>query len=161
MISFSEGDCRFNYRVAGVAVREGRLLLHRFQSDGFWTLPGGRAEMGEVSSQTLIREMEEETGLKVIPTRLIWMAENFFIYHGRKYHELGLFYEMELENEGVAPFTGAEGNHLLEFRWFSPEEIEQETLYPAFLRSAWTEIGPGVRHFIEDSPDPRKVQQAD
>jgi 8-oxo-dGTP diphosphatase len=32
---------------------------------GFWALPGGRSEPGEVAERTVIREVKEETGLDV------------------------------------------------------------------------------------------------
>jgi hypothetical protein len=43
MIRFDQGNRRFNYRVAGVAVHHNSVLLHRVNSDPFWTLPGGQS----------------------------------------------------------------------------------------------------------------------
>lgn len=45
MIRVPVGGGRFNDRVAGVAVRGGRGLVHRPTWEAFWTLPGGRTEM--------------------------------------------------------------------------------------------------------------------
>ncbi|MGD6873483.1 hypothetical protein ACQCU1_15000 [Sutcliffiella horikoshii] len=39
----------FNYRVAGVWIQDGRILLHRASEDKIWSLPGGRVEMNEAS----------------------------------------------------------------------------------------------------------------
>jgi 8-oxo-dGTP diphosphatase len=33
---------------------------------GYWALPGGRVDPGETVEQTIVREVEEETGLDVI-----------------------------------------------------------------------------------------------
>jgi 8-oxo-dGTP diphosphatase len=56
----------------------GRLLLikrgHPPQA-GFWSLPGGRIEPGETDQQALVREVHEETGLRVIPGRLVGSVE--------------------------------------------------------------------------------------
>jgi ADP-ribose pyrophosphatase YjhB (NUDIX family) len=38
---------------------------------GYWALPGGRAERGEMVEQTIVREVKEETGLDVEVTRKI------------------------------------------------------------------------------------------
>ena len=38
---------------------------------GLWSLPGGRIEAGESDAEALVREMREETGLTVLPGRLL------------------------------------------------------------------------------------------
>lgn len=38
---------------------------------GYWALPGGRIDPGEVVEQTIVREVKEETGLDVVITRVI------------------------------------------------------------------------------------------
>jgi 8-oxo-dGTP diphosphatase len=53
---------------------QGRLLLIKRghePSAGLWSLPGGRIEPGETDAEALVREMLEETGLKVAPGRLL------------------------------------------------------------------------------------------
>ena len=60
----------------GAIVRDGagRLLLIRRGHDpeaGFWSLPGGLMEPGEIDAGALVREMREETGLTVRPGPLL------------------------------------------------------------------------------------------
>jgi 8-oxo-dGTP diphosphatase len=53
---------------------QGRLLLIKRGHEpgaGLWSLPGGRIEPGETDAEALVREMLEETGLKVAPGRLL------------------------------------------------------------------------------------------
>ncbi|HLN60140.1 MAG TPA: NUDIX hydrolase [Symbiobacteriaceae bacterium] len=50
---------------------EGRLLLVRETSDGRWALPGGWADQGETPSEMAVREVYEEAGYEVSPTRLL------------------------------------------------------------------------------------------
>ena len=38
---------------------------------GEWSLPGGRLELGELVEQAVVREVREETGLEVVPVRLL------------------------------------------------------------------------------------------
>jgi ADP-ribose pyrophosphatase YjhB (NUDIX family) len=52
----------------------GRLLLIQRGHDphrGLWSLPGGRIEPGESPEQAIVREVREETGLDVVPGRLV------------------------------------------------------------------------------------------
>ncbi|MFF8974106.1 NUDIX hydrolase [Streptomyces sp. NPDC014995] len=61
---------RKNLRVAAyaVCVRDGRLLLARSPApDGTpeWVLPGGGMEHGEDPHDTVVRELEEETGYRI------------------------------------------------------------------------------------------------
>ncbi len=44
--------------------REGKILLIR-QNAGHWDFPKGHVEKGETEEETALREVEEETGLKV------------------------------------------------------------------------------------------------
>ncbi|MFE9999401.1 NUDIX hydrolase [Streptomyces avermitilis] len=67
---------RKNLRVAAYAicVRDGKLLLARAQDpDGRpeWTLPGGGMEHGEDPYDTVLREVEEETGYHIEVTGLL------------------------------------------------------------------------------------------
>src|SRR6218665_1129428 len=97
LIRINQGrKARFNYRVAGLGFREGHVLVHRAVHEPFWTFPGGRAEVGETSEETLKREMVEELGVIADIGPLLWVAENFFHYEGKDWHELGFYYRMEL-----------------------------------------------------------------
>jgi ADP-ribose pyrophosphatase YjhB (NUDIX family) len=46
---------------------EGKMLLHRRSDNDRWALPGGTMEIGESISETITREVKEETGLNVEP----------------------------------------------------------------------------------------------
>ena len=50
---------------------QGRLLLQKRADNGFWALPGGTIDIGETVEQGAIREVLEETGLRVALKRLV------------------------------------------------------------------------------------------
>jgi 8-oxo-dGTP pyrophosphatase MutT (NUDIX family) len=50
---------------------QGRVLLQRRQDNGLWGLPGGAQDLAETATQTMIREVCEETGLEVEPVRRV------------------------------------------------------------------------------------------
>jgi 8-oxo-dGTP pyrophosphatase MutT (NUDIX family) len=155
MITLDAGQDHFSYRVAGLAVDDGHVLLHTATHESFWTLPGGHAELGEDSAATLAREMAEEMALEVEVGRLVFVVENFFGYGGRDCHELLFIHEMNLP----AGFSRArdqtvhrlsEGTYELEFCWQAAEEenLSRIGLLPAFLRQRLSVLPAGTEHIV-------------
>jgi len=56
--------------VRAAAFRDGRVLLVREISDGSWTLPGGWADVNELPSQCVVREVVEESGFEARAVKL-------------------------------------------------------------------------------------------
>jgi 8-oxo-dGTP pyrophosphatase MutT (NUDIX family) len=160
MIRFDQGNRRFNYRIVGVAIHNDSVLLHRADHEAFWTLPGGRAELGETAEQTITREMLEELGTDVDVDRLLWVVENFFEYEGVKYHELALYFLIHFR-QGSTPlqseaFDGVEGGVLLRFRWFPvrPDALAALPLYPPFLPKGLTALPRSPVHVVDGDAVP-------
>ncbi len=156
MIVVSEEETRFNYRVVGVALHAGRVLVHRAVQDNFWALPGGRVELFEFASQALIREMREELGIAVQVERLLWVNENFFGDRGIRNHELGLYFLMSIPVDSpilkMESFPGQEGETHLIFQWFPLDVLDRLPLYPTFLRERLRSLPSGIEH-IEHRDD--------
>lgn len=163
MIRFDAGTpddpWRFNYRIVGVCIDAGRVLVHQAPGDGFWTLPGGRAELGESAAQTLAREMREELDLRVTVGAPLWLVENFFELGGRRYHELALYFAMTLPEHAALlratePFAGREADTLLWFRWveLDPTTLAALPLLPAFLHTRLAAPPRALEHLVEGEP---------
>jgi ADP-ribose pyrophosphatase YjhB (NUDIX family) len=56
---------------AVVVDQAGRILLHRRDDNGLWSIPGGAMEVGERIADTVVREVKEETGLEVEPEAIV------------------------------------------------------------------------------------------
>jgi 8-oxo-dGTP diphosphatase len=50
---------------------QGEILLHRRSDNGRWWLPGGAIDPGEEPAEAIVREVWEETGVRVIPERIV------------------------------------------------------------------------------------------
>ena len=57
--------------VRGACFRDGKLLLVRERSDGCWCLPGGWADVGDVPSESVVREIHEEAGYEAVSRKLV------------------------------------------------------------------------------------------
>ena len=56
--------------------RRGRILLQQRSDGGQWGLPGGSVEIGESVATAVVREVLEETGLRVKPRRIVGVYSN-------------------------------------------------------------------------------------
>lgn len=122
-------------RACAIIRQADRILLNRFGGDSFWALPGGAVELGEFSSDALVREMREELGVTVEIGRLVWMVENLFEYRGTSYTEYGFYYEVESPPSGQLPegeFVAQEPDQF--FRWVRNEDIAALDFRPTVLR---------------------------
>lgn len=63
------------YPAAGAVIpdADGRILLQEKTFEEGWFLPGGAIELGEHPEEALVREVAEETGLIVRPSRVVLM----------------------------------------------------------------------------------------
>ena len=52
LITIKDGKRRFNHRIAGLAFRDGHVLVHRAIHETFWTFPGGRATTNRAAASS-------------------------------------------------------------------------------------------------------------
>lgn len=57
--------------VAVVIDNQNRVLVQRSTDDGQWYLVGGAMDPGEEPAEAIVREVFEETGVHVVPERLV------------------------------------------------------------------------------------------
>jgi len=112
--------------VGGVVREEGKVLLVKRAnppSQGQWTIPGGRVELGETLAQAVERELFEETGLRVSCGTLVTHLEVIDRdEHGQiRFHYLILDFWAEWVSG-----TLRAGDDVLEAGWFSRQDLEQE-----------------------------------
>ncbi len=94
--------------VRGAAFRDGRILLVKETSDGLWALPGGWADVGESPSESVEREVWEESGFRVKANRLAAVYDRSKHPHKplMHYHVYKLFFICEIT--GGEPTTSSE-----------------------------------------------------
>ncbi len=83
--------------VRGAVFREGQLLFVRERADGGWTLPGGWADVGDMPSGAVEREVLEESGFQVQASRLIGVYDANRLGQLEVFHAFKLVFLCELE----------------------------------------------------------------
>jgi 8-oxo-dGTP pyrophosphatase MutT (NUDIX family) len=153
MIAFDRDGRRFNYRVAAVCFHNDRVLLHRAPGQDYWTLPGGRCELGEPAAEALARELREELDVEARVGRLVWLVENLFDHDGLAWHELLWCFAVELPANAphLQPVEFVRHPHdgELIFRWFGLEDLAGIELYPRFLAGALRLPPSHITHVVE------------
>ena len=140
------------YRVAGIMVKDNKILLQSDEYNDFWTTPGGGVKMFESSEEALKREFREELEADIIVERLLYIVENSFKFEGKLYHGLELYFLISPKNSEHIfyreEFIGTEddffyekyGEFKLTFRWFPIETINKVDIKPAILKEALSSI---------------------
>lgn len=136
-------------QVAGRAliVDRGRLLLVRGDGDGtFWTLPGGRADLGEDIKSCVRREVYEETGLTVSVGDMYAVSEYYDA--AETFHTLQVHFICAIESGAVQDGWVDQGGAVEEVRFFTHEELQAvDIVFPNFLRDgAWRDGLGAVRY---------------
>lgn len=152
MVMFSNGEITFMYRVGGIAVHDGRLLVEHNVKHDFCFVPGGRVEYGENAVQALSRELDEEFGGSVQIGRLVIVSDNLFELDGIRYQEALLYFVVEFDPGH--PILGREGRFEAEepklvYEWLSLDGLEEAELFPRFLRELVHDIPQTPKYVIQ------------
>lgn len=118
MATYSEGDPQYilnlfagevgyatpKVDVRGAVFRDNTLLLVKEREDGCWTLPGGWADVGESPSESVEREVFEESGFRTRAVKLIAVYDrNKHQHTPLPYSVYKLFFQCELLSGTPSP----------------------------------------------------------
>lgn len=142
----------FNHRVAAVIVHNNKLLTQKNVQTNEYYLPGGRINYGESSEDAVIREMQEELGITVNDYRTLWINECFFVDSGTRFHEVGIYYLVNLENTNFnhyeSIFEIIEGSRVNTYEWLDIDCLDSKALYPLFIKTEIKNSDKSLKHVI-------------
>ncbi len=105
--------------VRGAAFRDDRILLVRERSNGLWALPGGWADVNTTPSNSVEREIHEESGFTARAVRLVAALDrNRHVTQSFPFTVYKLFFLCELTGGAAQP--GSETTHV---GFFTPDDL--------------------------------------
>lgn len=143
-----------NIRVAGIIIKDNRVLMVKnLRSDYIYSL-GGRLKFGESARQGVVREVYEETGVKMEIDRLGFIHENFFIGStpskmDSMVYEITFYFYMKVPADFYVE-TGVETadddkETLVWLDWHSDKKY-----YPQFFKTELDNPSNEIKHIVTD-----------
>ncbi len=143
-----------NLRVGAIIMKDGKFLMVGNQRADYLYSVGGRIKFGETAEEAIIREVYEETGVKMEIDHLGFVHENYFYGDAptnlnKLIYEVSFFFYMKVPKdfEPVSEsFTEDDSKEFL--RWTSSDE--EITVYPEFFKKELKNPQMTVKHFVTD-----------
>lgn len=121
--------------VAGIVRNDlGEILLQNKGNGEKWSIPAGAIELGEAPAEAVVREVWEETGLYVVPEKLVGVfgGQDFrYQYPNGHQVEYNVFmFECVIQSGELSPIDSESA----ELQYFSPSNMPELALpYPKNL----------------------------
>lgn len=119
----TKAELRGHQVICGAFIKkEGRFLIVMCPGFKVWRVPGGRAEHGEKLEETLMREMQEETGITFKNPKFVGWGQDqqFHVKKQKETSRLIMFFYIETDKEPKLDPNEAE-----EFKWVTIEELKE------------------------------------
>lgn len=147
-------NCNYKMRVAGLLIKNNKLLTVKICDNEFYCLPGGHVHVGESSRDAMVREFYEEVNVNVSNVKLIALAENFFKNQKKlNVHEVCYFYLIETnDNIEVKDYSYVENDEgelkNMEFKWVDINNIKNFNFRPSLIAEKLSKNNFEFEHFI-------------
>ncbi len=134
-ILFKTEDFVFSYRVGGILIHDGKILLQKLKDDDYAIIGGHIASM-ETTKETLKREFDEELHANIEVDNLLAVGEIFFTWGNRPCHQVCFYYKVHLNNMNTIPMDGV-------FQGY--DELNNERIDLDFCWVPLSELGKGLK----------------
>lgn len=147
-------DGILNIRVGAIIMKDGKLLMVGNERSDYLYSVGGRIKFGETAEEAIVREVLEETGVKMEIDRLGFTHENYFYGDapsnlGKLIYEISFYFYMKVPRD-FAPISDSftEDNSKEHLKWVLLDEDIK--MYPEFFRTELKNPMRIVKHFVKD-----------
>ncbi|SFS52533.1 NUDIX hydrolase [Saccharopolyspora flava] len=104
------------------------LLIHRADNN-LWALPGGGHDAGESLTDTVVREVKEETGLDVEVVRLVGTYTNPNHVMAYDDGEVRQQFSLCFEAKWLGGRPREDGSETKEVRWVAPTDLDRLNIH--------------------------------
>ena len=118
----------------GVFVKSKRILLTYNKKKKHYYLPGGHIELGESAEQALVRELHEETGLKIKVMHFLGVCEHCWKGSKSWRAEINIIFLITCRMLGVLKKIQSREKKI-SFTWYPLEELSSINFQPHVLRT--------------------------
>ena len=146
-ILFHTNDYIFSYRVAGICIKNDKILLQKPINDTAFAFPGGHVTLGETNEQTLMREFREEIDADINVGDLKWVGELFFPWGNKQCHQICLYYNINIKSD----------NKCLEDIFIGKEQLQERL---AKIAGGVAVIGVGAATEVEMKDKKLRIEDA-
>ena len=155
-ILFKTDDYVFSYRVGGLLIHNGKVLMQKAVDDDGYAFIGGHVAFGETTAETIVREFKEEIGADIKVERLFMVNENFFPWGTRPCQQINLYYLVSLKDETQMPldrnFKALDqlGNERIELDmcWIPLEDVPSKNIYPPQAKKYIVNVPDEIVYFV-------------
>lgn len=151
-LSVKTEDGILNIRVGAIIMKDDKFLMVGNNIFDHLYSVGGRVHFGETAEEAVVREVYEETGVKMEIDRLGFIHECFFpgdteFKKGNIVHEISFFFYMKVPKdfEPVCYSFTEDGNQEY-LKWITANE--PQTFYPEFFRTELKNPSHNIKHFV-------------
>ena len=148
------GEGYLNIRAGAIILKNGRFLMVRSGAFDYYYSVGGRIRFGETAEQAVVREVLEETGVKMEIDHLGFVLENYFhgdtpSKMGREIYEIGYYFYMKVPEDFEPVCRSVTEDGQTEYlEWVSPDE--PKTIFPDFFRTDLDITDRSIKHRVKD-----------
>jgi len=145
-------DGLINLRVGAIIMKNGKILMVGNDRADYLYSVGGRIKFGETSEEAVVREVYEETGVKMEIDRLGFIHENFFpgdslVKRGNVVHEISFFYYMKVPDDFEPECNSFTEDGNKEYLvWISSDHPKK--YYPEFFKTELSNPSMEVKRFV-------------
>ena len=143
-------DGILNIRAGAIIMKDEKLLMVGNDRNYLYSV-GGRLKFGETAEEAVIREVFEETGVKMEVDRLGFMHENYFYGDApsnlnKLIYEISFYFYMKVSDIFVPVSESfAEDDSKEQLVWVSLDDDIK--IYPEFFRTELKNPTDAVKHF--------------